>query len=845
VLLTETIHWTRLPIGFSRLGRLPNESRPEDTLSSYIVRTLDISSLLAKAEQIVLQSGGELKFVNRSLIAVLREHPRVQYFYYCDDREGITLRLFDEEISRSYAHVFSRKTKVFFRGKKLGVEGGRVKSELLALWDEVQPRPSGLGVGSIGETEQYFKNLNSKDSEPHLIQESVSLLLEDFLSKFDAIRKSAPYGKHPVLWPLIGQLKAAISAFPAMESRPQIRLSWSLGAGNWANIPWIALLDERETHSTERDVYVVFLFRQDMSGVYLCLSQGVTDVFKQFGRTAGNTELTTRAEAYRKFLRNLPSLGFDLSAAPDLRTDGALGNAYERGTIAHKLYETGSVPADSVLADDLSHLLDAYGAVLESSFEAPTVDKEPATDDSRIWVYAPGDNAEHWNELYEAKLMAIGWDELGDLQQYETFESMSEALVQTYNRTTQPINDARATWDFARLLKPGDEVFAKRGRHTIVGRGIVEGAYEYSPDRPSMPNVRSIRWIDRGEWEIGINLPVKTLTDVTNNGELVEAMRKLMSAGVKDPIVSVPVDQRVPYTIENALDGLFMPRQEFEAALSVWKVKHNLILQGAPGVGKSFVARRLAYSLMGFNDPSRVRTVQFHQAYAYEDFVQGYRPSGSGGFSLKEGVFVEFCRRALADPGETYVFVIDEINRGNLSKVLGELMLLIESDKRSPEWAVKLAYGEKSDERFYVPPNLYLLGMMNTADRSLAVVDYALRRRFGFWSIKPGFTEAAFGTHLEGRGVSASMVERIRTRMRSLNEAIASDRTNLGPGFCIGHSFYSTPPTSLSDLADGNRVEAETAWFMQVIESEIAPLLDEYCFDDPERADEWCQNLRS
>jgi hypothetical protein len=248
---------------------------------------------------------------------------------------------------------------------------------------------------------------------------------------------------------------------------------------------------------------------------------------------------------------------------------------------------------------------------------------------------------------------------------------------------------------------------------------------------------------------------------------------------------------------------------------------------------------------MGFNDPSRVRTVQFHQAYAYEDFVQGYRPSGSGGFTLKEGVFVEFCRRALADPGETYVFVIDEINRGNLSKVLGELMLLIESDKRSPEWAVKLAYGEKSDERFYVPPNLYLLGMMNTADRSLAVVDYALRRRFGFWSMKPGFMEAAFASHLETRGVSASMVERIRARMRSLNEAIASDRTNLGPGFCIGHSFYSTPPTSLSDLANGNTVEAETAWFMQVIESEIAPLLDEYCFDDPERADEWCQNLRS
>jgi 5-methylcytosine-specific restriction protein B len=191
--------------------------------------------------------------------------------------------------------------------------------------------------------------------------------------------------------------------------------------------------------------------------------------------------------------------------------------------------------------------------------------------------------------------MAIGLDELGDLRQYESFEAMSDALVQTYNRTTQPINDARATWDFARLVKPGDEIFAKRGRHTIVGRGIVDGEYEYDEDRSYMRSVHKIRWIDRGEWEINSNLPVKTLTDVTDNSDLVEAMRNLMSAGVKDPIASVPTDQRIPYTIDDALVGLFMPRQEFENAINVWKAKHNLILQGAPGVGKSFVARRLAY----------------------------------------------------------------------------------------------------------------------------------------------------------------------------------------------------------------------------------------------------------
>jgi hypothetical protein len=275
------------------------------------------------------------------------------------------------------------------------------------------------------------------------------------------------------------------------------------------------------------------------------------------------------------------------------------------------------------------------------------------------------------------------------------------------------------------------------------------------------------------------------------------------------------------YGVDDALNGLLISRPDFEGMIDSIKNKKNLILQGPPGTGKSFVAKRLAYAVLGEKDDARVQSIQFHQSFSYEDFIQGFRPKkDASGFTLRNGVFYRFCLQALQNPSKPFVFIIDEINRGNLSKIFGEVMLLIESDKRGPDWAVALTYGDESAKKFYIPANVHILGMMNTADRSLAIVDYALRRRFVFKDVLPGFDSSVFKVLLESRGVDGAVIELIRGRIGELNKKIESS-PDLGSGFLIGHSFFV--PTQ--QIHDSN------LWYNNVIKNEIAPLLREYWFD--------------
>ena len=400
-------------------------------------------------------------------------------------------------------------------------------------------------------------------------------------------------------------------------------------------------------------------------------------------------------------------------------------------------------------------------------------------------------------------------------------------------------------WEFASWLDAGDYAAGRMFRHAIVFllfpnefEPIVSNSGKkkivsrlHQGDRVDKSNalavdraLLAVRQRFEGEYpdqELHFYLP--PLKELWQGPASPKPPKKSKTVREKSPN-PYQADPTAPYTPTDAHQDLFIPPALFTRLLTSIKSRKNLILQGPPGTGKTFIARRIAWCLIGRKDNEPTEMVQFHQSYAYEDFVQGYRPTDEGGFELKDGVFHRFCKRARAKPDTPHVFIIDEVNRGNLSRIFGELLMLIEADKRSEDYAVALIY---SDKRFHVPENVYILGMMNTADRSLALVDYALRRRFAFETLEPAYgTEygrTAFEDFLTAKGADPDLVTRISDRMGKLNETIRSDK-ELGRGFQIGHSYF----------VPGKGDEPSDGWYKHIVDTQIAPLLREYWFDAPD-----------
>lgn len=574
----------------------------------------------------------------------------------------------------------------------------------------------------------------------------------------------------------------------------------------------------------------------------------------------------------------------------------------------------------------------------------------------QTWIYSPGEGARKWSECVANSKMFLGWDDMGNLEAYESREDMKARMKELYGDDKDYRNDSLATWEFTNEMNIGDVVFAKKGRGCIIGRGVVTGDYEYDENRTEYRHVRSVKWNKVGEWTLPEAVAMKTLTNLTSYTDYVKKLNELVESNIEsekvcnywwlcanpkiwsmtswmvgeeqdytlyntagnkrrvfqhfldarvgDKVIcyeanptkqitglaviskesdgericfrkvetlAAPVDlsevKTVPelanmeflinpngsffhltekeytallnlireendsiqpdkpfekYTKDDFLKEVFMDEKDFDTLQHLIRMKKNVILQGAPGVGKTFCARRLAQAMMGEKDENRIALIQFHQNYSYEDFVMGYKPMG-GTFELQKGIFYKFCMLAANHPDKEYFFIIDEINRGNLSKIFGELLMLIEKDYRGEK--LTLAY---KGEKFSVPGNLYLIGMMNTADRSLALIDYALRRRFSFFEMNPEFDSEGFKAYLKGK--NNERLNELVELVKELNRQIAAD-DSLGQGFEIGHSYLCT----------GEIVTDE--WLKEVVNYDILPMLQEYWFDNRAEVDRWANRL--
>lgn len=467
--------------------------------------------------------------------------------------------------------------------------------------------------------------------------------------------------------------------------------------------------------------------------------------------------------------------------------------------------------------------------IIDGSYErVPAIEtpKEEAVVERRYWLYSPGEQARLWDEFHIAGIMGIRWDKIGDITKYESKGDIKEALKEKYDATKSYMHVGFAFWQFAHEMAVGDVVFAKRGMAAIIGRGIVESDYIFDDERSEYKHIRKVNWSQKVEQEHPGQAPMKVLTEITLNTEYVDKLESLFYSGDEEiDIDDAPEITYPDYSADDFLNEVYILPDKYEKLKGLLLRKKNIILQGAPGVGKTFAAQRLAFSIMGAKDTSRVKVVQFHQSYSYEDFVMGYRPDGNG-FKLAEGPFYKFCKAAEGDDERPYFFIIDEMNRGNLSKIFGELLMLIEADKRDEKNAMRLLY---KDEQFSVPANVHIIGMMNTADRSLAMIDYALRRRFAFFDMEPAFASDGFRNR---QTVTANpKFDSLISLVGRLNEEIAKD-ASLGTGFRIGHSYFCT-----TEMIDD-------AWLSSVIEYELIPLLLEYWFDEPSKVESWSERLR-
>ncbi|MTI94360.1 MAG: AAA family ATPase [Firmicutes bacterium] len=492
------------------------------------------------------------------------------------------------------------------------------------------------------------------------------------------------------------------------------------------------------------------------------------------------------------------------------------------------IFNRGITDANRIsIANELARLLDIDESVPDSFDGIPLVNNQKSWFFGYSTARQPDDIDKLWN-IFEAALHFADSDD----------ENLRSRFIQAYNEATHVVGVGWnltmglywiRPWSYPTLEGQSRNYIIKKLGIQIAVNGpggrcnaddyleimeTLEARFrEETYPVHSFPELSLSAWLYK-DGDTVVKPPGPTENDNDDNADA-------------DDDAAYPVAPIESYSLDDILtDGSFLERSQLEKILERLRTKKNLILQGPPGTGKTWLAKRLAFALMGQLNESKLRALQFHPNLSYEDFVRGWRPSGDGKLTLVDGPFLETISAAQKDPGSRYVIVIEEINRGNPAQIFGEMLTLLEADKRTPSEALELSYSRNSD-KVYIPDNLYVIGTMNIADRSLALVDYALRRRFAFIDLEPTFGKPWQDYVHDKFGFDLDVLQEIERRIRSLNEEIASD-ASLGAQFRLGHS-YITP-------AIGTTIQDAREWFRQVVETEIVPLLEEYWFDSLDKA---------